>query len=113
LIEGTLAVRFAELGVGGTRAFWTMFLLSTGATVLGLGLLIAATAVASAGTHIFPRWFAVASAVLVLVSAVGAFTIGYSGNAIQAVAGMAVLLDSVWILVTGLLMWRASSRAAP
>jgi hypothetical protein len=37
--------------------------------------------------------------VLVFVSLVGAFTIGFSSDAVQGVAGIAVLLDSVWILL--------------
>ena len=102
LIEGTTATRFADLGAAGTRTAWTMFLMSTGATLLGLVLLIAATAAVSARTHLCVRWFTLTSAVLVLVSLVGAFTIGYSSDAIQAVAGIAVLLDSVWILLVSL-----------
>jgi hypothetical protein len=53
-----------------------MFLMSLGATLLGLLLLIGATAVVSLQTDLFACWFAVASVVLTLISIVGAFTIG-------------------------------------
>jgi hypothetical protein len=113
LIEGTIAVRFADLGPSGARVAWTMFLMSTGATLLGLSLLIGATAAVSVRMHLFARWFTWASAALVLVSLVGAFTIGYSSDAIQGVAGGAVLLDSVWILLISMFMWRDSRHGPP
>jgi hypothetical protein len=108
LILGTMATRFADLGAGATRTFWTMFLMSTGATLLGLMLSIGATAVVSARRRLFAAWFTIASAALALLSLAGAFTIGYSSDAIQIVAGAAVLLDSVWILIVSVFMWRRS-----
>jgi hypothetical protein len=61
LVQGSAAVRFADLGAGGTRTAWTMVLLSLGGTLLGLMLVIAATAVVSLRTRLFARWFTVAS----------------------------------------------------
>jgi hypothetical protein len=83
-----------------------MFQMSIGATLLGLLLLIGATAVVSLESQLFGRWFAVASVVLALVSIVGAFTIGYATTGIQATAGIAVILDSVWILFVSFFLWR-------
>jgi hypothetical protein len=77
LIMGTTAARIADIGSAGARLWWTMYLMSIGATLLGLLLLVGATAVVSLETRLFPRWFTVASVVLALVSIVGAFTIGY------------------------------------
>jgi hypothetical protein len=113
LIQGTTAVRFADLGAGGTRFGWTMVLLSTGATLLGLMLVIGATAAVSLRTRMFARWFTMASGVLVLISLIGAFTIGYGSDAIQIVAGIAILLDSAWILLVSVFMWRTPQRGAP
>jgi hypothetical protein len=113
LVEGTTATRIAELGPAGARVAWTMFLLSTGATLLGLVLLIGATAVAALRTQLLARWLALTSVVLVLVSIVGAFTIGYDSDAIQTVAGIAVLLDSVWIFLVGFFLWRKVEAGLP
>lgn len=96
-----------------TRVWWTMFLLSTGATLLGLLILIGATAIVCLQTHLFHRWFAVASVVLALASVVGACTIGYAADGTQAAAGIAVLLDSVWILVISIFLWRDPAMALP
>jgi hypothetical protein len=74
--------------------------------VLGLLVLIGASAVVCAQRRLFTRWFAVASVVLALVSIAGAFTIGYDGDGIQTTAGIAVLLDSVWILLASIYLWR-------
>jgi hypothetical protein len=95
-----------HLGAGDARVFWTMFLLSTGATLLGLLLVIGAAAVVSLRTHLFPRWFTAASALLALVSVVGAFTIGYASDGVQVVAGVALLLDGIWIGIVSLYLWR-------
>lgn len=112
LVLGTTATRYVDLGPAGARVFWTMFLLSTGATLLGQALMIGATAVVSLRTRLFSRRFSVATAVLALASVVGAFTIGYTAAGIQAVAGVTVVLDSVWILLVSLSLWRHPDLAA-
>lgn len=106
LILGVTATRIADIGPAGARLWWTMFLMSIGATLLGLLLLIGATAVVSLQSRLFARWFAMASVVLTVVSIVGAFTIGYATTGIFATAGIAVILDSVWILLVSLFLWR-------
>lgn len=106
LLEGAIAAGFADLEQDNAVVLWRMFLMSTGATLLGLALLIGSTAVVCARTRLFAGWLTPASVALVIVSLAGAFTIGYSSDAIQVVAGLAVLLDSVWILLVSILMWR-------
>jgi hypothetical protein len=90
-----------------------MYLMSFGGTLFGLLLLIGATAAISLRTGLFGRRFAVASAVLVPVSMVGAFTIGYASDAIQVVAGIVLLLDTAWILVVSVFLWRDPALAVP
>jgi hypothetical protein len=106
LILGTTAARITDIGPAGARVWWTMFLMSFGATLLGLLLLIGTTAVVSIESHLLARWFGVASLGLALVSIVGAFTIGYPTTGIQTTAGIAVLLDSVWIFLVSFFLWR-------
>lgn len=106
LIEGTMATRFSDLGPDGARFFWTMFLLSIGAILVGLLVVIGATAIVCLRARLFPRWFTAASIVLALVSVVGACTIGYSATGIQIVAALAVVLDGVWILMVSIYFWR-------
>lgn len=106
LLEGLLALRFADLGAGTTRALWTLFQTSTGAIALGLSLLIVGTIAAASRTSIFPHWFTTGSFALALLSLCGAVTIGYDAAAAQIVAGIAVVLDSVWMLLVSLFMWR-------
>lgn len=106
LILGTTATRIDDLDPATARVYWTAYLLSTGATLLGLLPVIGATAVVCLRTRLFARWFTVASVLLALASLAGAVTIGYDGDGIQAVAGIAVLLDSAWILATSVFLWR-------
>ena len=70
LVLGTTAARFLDLGPTGARVFWTMFLLSIGATLIGEVLMIGSTAVISLRTGLFSRWFSVASLVLAFASPV-------------------------------------------
>jgi hypothetical protein len=51
--------------------------------------------------------------VLAVVSAVGACTIGYDTSAIQVVAGVAIPLDAVWILLVSMFLWRDPALALP
>jgi hypothetical protein len=106
LILGTVANRFNDLGPSGTRIWWTMYLLSLGAILLGFLLLIGATATVCLRNHLFPRWFALASVALAVASLVGACTIGYAYAGIWAVAGIAVILDGVWVLLVSRYLWR-------
>ena len=50
---------------------------------------------------------------LALISVVGAFTIGYTTTGIQVVAGIAVLLDALWILAVSIYLWRDPALALP
>lgn len=113
LILGTMSVRITEIGPGSARLWWTMFQMSFGATLLGLLLLIGATAVVSLETKLFPRWFGLASVVLALVSIVGAFTIGYVTTGIQVTAGVAAILGAVWIFLVSFFLWRDPELALP
>jgi hypothetical protein len=113
LALGTTAIRFADLGASGTRTGWTMVLVSMGGTLLGLMLVIGATTVVSLRTQLFARWFTVASGVLVLLSLIGAFSIGYGSKAIEFIAAITFGLDSVWVLLVSVFMWRNPQRAAP
>jgi hypothetical protein len=113
LVEGTTAARIDELGPEGASTWWTMFLMSIGATLLGLLLLIGVTAVVGLRTGLFARWFAIAGGVLALASVAGAFTIGFDGDGIQIVAGIAILLDTVWILLVSIFLWRDPELALP
>lgn len=114
LIEGTMATGFHDLGPAAARIFWTMFLLrSTGAVLVGLLVVIGATAAVCLRAHLFPRWFAVASIVLALASLIGAFTIGYAAVGIQVVAGLAIIFDGVWIFMVSVYLWRDPVLTAP
>lgn len=113
LIMGVTATRITEIGPANAHLWWTMCLTSYGAILLGLLLLIGATGVVSLETGLFPRWFGVASLVLALVSIVGAFSIGYATTGVLAAAGIALVLDSAWILVVSYFLWRDPELALP
>jgi hypothetical protein len=100
LIGGTTAIRFNDLGPAGARVFWTMFVLSRGAILVGLAAVIGATAVACWRAQPF-RWFTVPSAVMALASVAGACAIGYPE--LGVVTYPVLFFDGVWILVSSYL----------
>jgi hypothetical protein len=113
LIEGITAIRFSDLGPAGARVLWTMLRLGLGAILVGLLVVIGATAIVCLRARLFPRWFAVASTVLALASAVGVCTIGYAPVGIQIVAAFALIFDCVWILMVSIYFWRDPALTAP
>ena len=113
LILGTTAARITDLGPASARVWWTMYLMSIGAVLLGLLLSVGVTAIISLQRQLFPRWFALASVALALVSIAGAFTIGYATTATFVLSGVAIVLDSVWIFLVSLFLWRDPTLALP
>jgi hypothetical protein len=113
LIGGTTATRLHDVGPAGARVFWTMIQLSRGAILVGLLVVIGATALICLRTQPF-RWFAVPSAMVALFSGIGACTIGYTTPWIQAVAGWAILIDGAWILTVGntMSLWKHTDTAS-
>ncbi len=113
LILGTTATRITDLGPASARVWWTMYLMSIGAVLLGLLLTIGVTAIVSLQRQLFARWFALASVALVLLSIAGAFTIGYATTTTYGLSGLAVVLDSVWIFLVSVFLWRDPTLALP
>jgi len=113
LILGTTATRIADMDPASAHVWWTMYLMSIGATLLGLLLPIGVTAVIGLQRRLFARWFALASVALALLSIAGAFTIGYATTATYVLSGAAIVLDSVWIFLVSLFLWRDPTMALP
>jgi hypothetical protein len=111
LVLGVLANRPVDLGPGGARAVWAMFLMSFGGVLVGHAVLIGATAAVTLRTGVFPLWFGVASVLLTLTSVVGGLTLGYPVVGLQVVAGVTVVLNSAWILLVSTFLWRRPGLA--
>jgi hypothetical protein len=112
LVLGVLANRPVDLGAAGARAVWAMFLMSFGGVLVGHTVMIGSAAAVSLRTGVFARWFGIASVVLALASAVGGLTLGYPAVGIQVVAGVTVVLNSVWILLASTFLWRRPALAS-
>ena len=113
LVLGTTAARIADLGPASAHVWWTMYLMSIGVILLGLLLAIGITAIISLRRQLFARWFALASVALTLLSIAGAFTIGYATTATYVLSGAAIVLDSIWIFLVSLFLWRDPTLALP
>ncbi len=100
IIAGATGTRLDDLGPAGARVFWTVLLIGRGAVLVGLLVIIGATAVVCLRAQL-SRWFTGANAVVALVSAVGACTLGYTATWIEIVASTALSIDGAWIAVVG------------
>jgi hypothetical protein len=110
-IEATTALRVGDLGLSGARFFFTLSQFTRAGTLFGLLVLIAATAAISLQTGLFARWFNVVSIVLVLVSVAGAFGVAYASDTVQTLTAVGLTLDSLWILVFSIYLWRKPELA--
>jgi hypothetical protein len=110
-LEAATALRVHDLGPGGTRTLFTLQQFTQAGILFGLLVLIAATAAISMQHGLFGRWLNLASIVLVLVSVAGAIGIGSASKGVQALTGVALGLDSLWILVVSAHLWRKPELA--
>jgi hypothetical protein len=109
-IQATVALRIKDLGPSGARFFYTLWQFTSASILLGLLVTIGVTALVCLSTGLFARWFAVVSAVLAVLSIVGAVGIAYVNGAIQAF-GFALVFDSLWILAVSVYLWRKPELA--
>ncbi len=112
LVLGTIATRYPDLGPDGTRVWWTVWQLSFGAILSGQVLMIGSTAAIGRRGGLFSRWFIVTSVVLVLLSVVGVFALGFINVGIQVVGAVTVVLNAVWMLLVGVRLLRRPELAA-
>ena len=112
-IDATTALRVHDLGPSGARFFFTLESFAGAGILFGLLVVIAATAAVCLRTGLFARWFTVVSGLLVVVSIVGAAGIGYANSSIQTVGAVALSLDTLWVLVVSVWLWRKPELALP
>ena len=111
--EATTALRINDLGPGGARFYYTLSQFTQGGILFGLLVVVGATALVSLRTGLFARWFGAVSVVLAIVSVVGAFGVAYASNTIQTVTGVMLTLNTLWILVVSIYLWRQPELAIP
>ena len=111
--EATTALRINDLGPGGARFYYTLSQFTQGGILFGLLVVVGATALVSLRTGLFARWFGAVSVVLVIASVVGAFGVAYASNTIQTVTGVMLTLNTLWILVVSIYLWRQPELAIP
>ena len=110
-IGAATALRIHDLGPVGARFYFTLQQFTQGGTLFGLLVVVGATAAVCLRTGLFARWFAVVSVILAVGSIAGAFSIAYASNSIQTAGGIMLSLDTLWILVVSVYLWRKPELA--
>jgi len=111
--EAVTALRINDLSPSGARFYYTLSQFTQGGILFGLLVVVGATALVSLRTGLIGRWFGIVSVVLAVVSVVGAAGVSYASNTIQTVTGIGLILDTLWILVVSVYLWRQPELAIP
>jgi hypothetical protein len=104
-------LRVEELGPATAHALFTLYQFLQVGTDFGLAVLIGAAAMVSKRTTLFGNRFTVASFAVAGLSFAGGFGIAYDADALQIISGAALILDSVWILLVSIRLWRTPEIA--
>jgi len=110
-LEATTALRIHDLGPGGARFYFTLSQFTQAGILFGLVVVVGTTALISLRTGLIGRWFGLVSVVLAVVSVVGAFGLAYASDTMQAVTAVGLTLDTLWILVVSIYVWRKPELA--
>lgn len=110
-LQAATALRVRDLQPSGARFFFTLNQFTQAGILFGLLVLIAAATAISFQTGLFGRWFNLFGVVLVLLSIAGAFGIAYASSTAEALTGVALTLDSLWILAVSIHLWRKPELA--
>ncbi|HEY6318078.1 MAG TPA: hypothetical protein VI462_09360 [Acidimicrobiia bacterium] len=110
-IQATTALRVHNLGPSGAQFFYTLYQFLTGALLVGLAILVGASALVFLRSGLHARWFGYVSAVLAVVNLVGIVGVGYTNGAAQGFMGIGVALSGIWILAISIILLRKPERA--
>ena len=112
-VIATTALRIDDLTPPGARFYFTLFRFTQAGTNFGLAVLVGAAALVSLRRRLFSRWFTIVSVLLAILTVIGGWALAYAGDAIQACAGVALILDVVWIMVVSVRLLRTPELAVP
>jgi hypothetical protein len=110
-IQAATALRIHDIGLGGARLWFTITTFAGATPIVGLTILVGASAVVFLNNGMYARWFAWASGALAVVDLVGILAIAYGSNALQGIFAIGISLTLIWILVISVLLWRNPERA--
>lgn len=105
-IKATTACQIAEIGPHNVHVWFALVKFSNGGVLIGLTVVIGLTAAAALDTAMVARWFAILSCVLAVGSLLGAASATYAATAPQQAGKVVLTLDTAWVLVFSILLWR-------
>lgn len=105
-IKATTACQVTEIGPRNIHVFYTVVRFTNGGVLIGLAVVVGTTAAAALSNPIAGRWFAILSCVLAVGSLLGAASATYAGTAPQQLGKAFLSLDTAWVLIVCVLLWR-------
>ena len=110
-IKATTACQITEIGPRNVHVFYTLVKFTNGGVLFGLTVVIGLTAVAALGSSMWGRWFAILSCVLAVGSLLGAASTTYAASAPQQLGKTVLSLDTAWVLIVSIMLWRRPEAA--
>lgn len=110
-IKATTACQITEIGPRNVHVFYTLVKFTNGGVLIGLTVVISMTAAATLANSMAGRWFAILSCVLAVGSLLGAASLAYAGAAPQQLGKAFLSLDTAWVLIVSILLWRRPTIA--
>ena len=112
-IEATTALRIKSLVPSAAQVFFTLYQFAQGGILFGLAVLVGATAVVCLRTGLFYRWFSSVSLLLAAAPIVGGTGIAFANSSLQTIAVVMLSLDTLWVLVVTVFIFRKPELAIP
>lgn len=112
-VEATIACRVGELDPNLVRVLYTLELFTQGGILFGLLVAVGVAGAVSLQTGLFGRWFGMLSLVFAAGSIVGGSAVAYANDTSQTLAAVFLSLDTLWVLIVSILLFRTPELALP
>ena len=110
-IKAVTACQITQIGPRNIEVFYTLVKFTNGGVLIGLTVVIAMTAAATLSSSMAGRWFAILSCILAVGSLVGAASVAYAATGPQQLGKTFLSLDTAWVLIVCILLWRRPTVA--
>lgn len=112
-IEAVIACRIGEIDPTLVRVLFTLESFTQGGILFGLLVAIGSAGAISVQTGLWGRWFGPLSLLLAVGSLLGSMAIAYANDTAQTLGGVMLSLDTLWVLLVSILLFRKPELAVP
>jgi uncharacterized protein DUF4386 len=112
-IDSTVALTLNTVSASGAKFFFVLGQGFADAALIGLAVLTLAVSVLSFRTRVFPIWLAWVGIVNAILFVVSSYAVATTDDAIAGIGFAAFIVWAIWIIVTSVIMFRATASPEP